>query len=543
MMRDTAIVAVLLAFLSGLDATSQAQVRRGGASGSAGSPAAPRGNASIVGHVLTSDSNSPVRGADVVAVGRNGRHVSAITDENGVFQLERLPDGEWQVTASKGGYVSWQFGQQRPYQTPPPIALKQGDRFIADIPLTRGGAISGRVYDASGDSLAGLQVRVYRATMEQGVRRLKAVGLPDTTDDTGAYRVYGLPPGDYYVAASLRVAPIDSVVETTYSPTYFPGAGSLAEAQRIRLGLGAEASATFPLLPLRATRVSGVVLNSAGSPSDAFLSLVSEGSELGVPIGVGGVTRSDGTFTLTDVAPGRYVLKATLRGDGPDEAASQPLVVDSDELTGVTLVTGRPATLRGTIVADAGVSRPVPGSLTVVAFSERESNTVLDSGDGVKFEIGMLNEPFRLMVDELPEGWGVRAITVNDMDALDRAVELSPGQQATARVVLTNRVTEVSGVVTATDPFNPRSVVVFPQNAEKWGHRSRYIRRVDADASGSFAILGLPPGEQYLAFATDYLDSGEHLDPEFLSGILNIATPFTLDDGEKRALELKVVER
>ena len=137
MMRDTAIVAVLLAFLAGLDATSQAQVRRGGAAASAGSPAAPRGNASIVGHVLTPDSNSPVRGADVVAVGRNGRHVSAITDENGAFQLERLTDGEWQVTASKGGYVSWQFGQRRPYQTPPPIALKQGDRFIADIPLTR----------------------------------------------------------------------------------------------------------------------------------------------------------------------------------------------------------------------------------------------------------------------------------------------------------------------------------------------------------------------------------------------------------------------
>jgi len=542
MMRDTAIVAVFLACLIGLDATADAQVRRGNPE-SVGPGAAARGNASIVGHVLTPDSNSPVRGADVLALNATGRRVSAKTDENGAYQLERMTEGEWQVTASKGGYVSWQFGQRRPYQTPPPISLKPGERFTADIPLTRGGAISGRIYDASGDALAGLQVRAYRATMEQGVRRLKAVGVPDTTDDTGAYRVYGLPPGDYYVAASLRVAPINSVVQTTYAPTYFPGTGALSEAQRIKLGLGAEASATFPLLPLRATRVSGVVLSSAGSPGDAFLNLVSEVSELGVPIGVGGVTRSDGTFTLTDVAPGRYVLKATLRGDGPDEAAEQPLVVDGDDLTGVTLVTGRPATVRGTIVADAGVSRAVPAGLRVVAFSERASNTVLDSGDGVKFEIGMLNEPFRLMVDELPEGWAVKALTVNDMDALDSAVDPSPGQQATARVVLTNRVTEVSGVVMAANSFSTPSVVVFPQNAEKWGHRSRYIRRVDADANGNFAILGLPPGEQYLAFATDYLDSDEHLDPDFLNAILNVATPFTVEDGEKRVLELKVVER
>jgi hypothetical protein len=355
--------------------------------------------------------------------------------------------------------------------------------------------------------------------------------------------VYGLPPGDYYVAASLRVAPVDSIVETTYAPTYYPGTGSLADAQRVKLGLGAEASATFPLLPLRSTRISGVVLSGSGSPANAFLNLVSEGSELGVPTGAGGVTRSDGTFTLADVLPGRYVLKATLRGDGPDESASQPLVVDSDELTGVTLVTGRPATVRGTIVADTGVSRAVPPRLRVVAYSDRESSTVLDSGDGVKFEIGLLSEPFRLMVDELPDGWGVRALTVNDMDALDTAVELSPGQQGIARVVLTDRLTEVTGVAAAADPASARSIVVFPENSEKWGHRSRYIRVVDADADGNFVIFGLPPGEQYLAFATDYLDSGEHLDPEFLSGIRNAAVPFTLSDGEKRTLELKVVER
>ena len=84
---------------------------------------------------------------------------------------------------------------------------------------------------------------------------------------------------------------------------------------------------------------------------------------------------------------------------------------------------------------------------------------------------------------------------------------------------------------------------MFPENSAKWGHRSRYIRRAEADARGNFRIRGLPPGEQYLAFATDYLDDGEHLDPEFLTGIRNIAVPFSLEDAEKRTLELKAVER
>ena len=414
------------------------------------------------------------------------------TDEKGAYRFDRLAAGSWRITASKGGYVSWQFGQRRPFQPPPPISLAQGQHFTADIPLTRGGAISGRIYDPSGDSVGGVQVRVYRARMEQGARRLKAVGLADLTDDTGAFRVYGLPPGDYYVAASLRVAPIDSIVETTYAPTYFPGTGDLAEAQRIKLGLGGEATATFPLMPVRPTRISGVVLSASGGPADAFLNVVSESSELGVPIGAGGVTRSDGTFTLADVAPGRYILKASLRGDGPDEAAFMPLTVDGNELTGITLVTGRPATLRGSIVADAGVSKALPKP-TVVAFSERESGTVLDSGEGLTFGIESLSEPFRLTVEGLPEDWQVKSITVNDADALDNASELSSNQQGVARVVLTDRLTEVAGTVTAADATTTCEIVVFPENSAKWGHRTRYIRRVQADASGKFRIVGLPP--------------------------------------------------
>ncbi len=541
-MRDTAIVAVMLALLTTLDQTALAQGRRGGTPDPYG-PNAARGNASIVGHVMAPGSNTPVRGADVVATSIVGASVSARTDENGAYRLERLSPGEWRVTASKGGYVTWQFGQRRPFQQATPIRLTQGQTFTADIPLTRGGAISGRVYDASGDSLGGLHVRVYRATMEQGMRRLKAVGQADLTDDTGAFRVYGLPPGDYYVAASLRVAPIDSVVETTYAPTYFPGTSDLSEAQRIKLGLGAEATATFQLLSMRTTRISGVVVTSSGAPASAFLNLAPQGSEFGVPTGAGGVTRSDGTFTLSDVAPGRYVLKATLRGDGPDESAAVPVTIDGNEVSGISLMTGPPASLQGTIVADTGVTRALPGKLSVIAFSARESNAVLDRADGLTFEMNLLNEPFRLALDGLPEGWAVKQILVGDVDVVDDAIEFAPSQRGVARIVLTDRLTEVSGTVAPIDQTGARSAVVFPENSAKWIPRSRYVRRVEADSNGNFRIRGLPAGERYLAFATDYLEDGEHLDPEFLTEIRNVAVPFTLDEADKHALDLKVVER
>jgi hypothetical protein len=541
-MRVTAPVAVMLAFLATLAPPASAQGRRSGPPGPAG-PAAPQGTASIAGHVLAPGSNTPVRAADVEALTENGPRLFTRTDENGAYRFDGLAAGPWRISVSKGGYVGWQFGQRRPFQLPPPISLAPGQTFTADIPLTRGGAISGRIYGTSGEALAGLQVRVYRATMHLGARRLKAVGVADMTDDAGAYRVYGLPPGDYYVAASLRVAPIDSIVETTYAPTYFPGTGDLAEAQRVKLELGAEAAATFPLLPVRNTRISGIVVNSSGAPADAFLNLVSERSELGVPSGGGGITRSDGTFTLADVSPGRYLLKASLRGDALDESGSIPVTVDADDVPGLTVVTGRPATVRGTIVADAGASRPLPPGLTVIAFSSRETGSVLDSDEGPSFEVGSLTGPFRLAVEGLPEEWAVKEIRVDDGDALDSPIELAPGQRADARVVLTTRLTEVTGVVASSDPSSPASIVVFPENSEKWGYRSRYVRAVQADARGNFRIRRLPPGERYLAVATDYLEDGEHLDPEFLTSIRNAAVPFSLEEAGKATLALRVVER
>ena len=135
----------------------------------------------------------------------------------------------------------------------------------------------------------------------------------------------------------------------------------------------------------------------------------------------------------------------------------------------------------------------------------------------------------------------MKSIAVNDADALDNTIEPS-NQQAVARVVLTDRLTEVSGVAAAADATTTREIVVFPENSAKWGHRTSTFD-ASKQMSGRFRIVGLPPGERYLAYATDYLEDGEHLDPEFLTSIRNVALPFSLEEGEKRALDLKVMER
>src|SRR6185436_17064679 len=75
MMRDTAalarLLAVILAFLIALDQTASAQARQSRPANPVG-PGVPTGTSSITGHVLTADSNSPVRAADVEALYESG---------------------------------------------------------------------------------------------------------------------------------------------------------------------------------------------------------------------------------------------------------------------------------------------------------------------------------------------------------------------------------------------------------------------------------------------------------------------------------------
>jgi hypothetical protein len=498
--------------------------------------------ARISGRVFDASTKAPIRRAQIQGT-NDELFVDAVSDDEGRFQLTNLPPGRWRVTVSKGGYFSWQPGQRRPFDPPPPITLARGQRVTADVPLSRGGVITGRVYDDMGEPLAGLRVRVYRGRMAAGHRRLEDVGAADQTDDTGAYRIFGLPPGDYYVAASLRMAPTDSVVQTTYSPTYYPGTGELAAAQRIRVELGTESTAIFPLLPVRNVTVSGTVFTSSGGPANAFLTLVSETAELGVPLGIGGVTQADGTFTIPDVPPGRYTLDASLRGDGPSENGSVPLTVASDDVSGNTVVTGKPSTMKGRFVADTGVVGAIPDGLSVIATAARAGGTVLSSGSGRVFELDDLWVPFTLRVEGLPDNWAVKAIAVNGADVTDSKVSLAANQEAVATIVLTNRVTVVSGTVNASGPAPQAAVVVFAADASKWTYPSRFVRTTSADEKGRFRITGLPPSERYLAVAADYLEDGEHFDPEFLERARDAATPLALNDGESLVLDLKVLER
>ena len=513
-----------------------------------------QGTASIRGLVTSADTNSPVRRAQVRATSADTRSARlSTTDADGRFELRDLPAGRWTISATKGGFVTQQFGQRHSFESVEPVDLADGQRFTANFTLSRGSAITGRVSDEFGDPITGARVQVLRSQVQQGRRRLVPTANGAQTDDTGAFRVFGLAPGEYYVAASLQAAPADSSTNpVSYAPTYFPGTGNIADAQRLTLTLGTEQSGiNFVLQPVRAVRVSGTVVDSNGAPTQALLNLTPAGfgDDGGLQLGNPARVLPDGSFTILNVVPGEYVITVNGRpnGNATPEVASMPVTVGNDDLAGVSIATSKGGTIRGTIVADNNAKvattniqvsvqalRPAPGNF--------QPRTQVSSGG--TFELNGLIGAQVLRVDRLPDGWTVKSIRANGRDITDTALEFRGSEAATVQVVLTNRISEVSGAVKANgQPVTSASVVLFPEDAAQWVFPSRRVRMVRVDQTGVFRAQSLPPGERYLAVAVDYLEQGEFQDPLFLERMRGRATAFSLTDGENKNVDLTLVER
>jgi hypothetical protein len=542
--------------------------RQGGGAGQffRGRGELPAGTSAIRGRV-TSDTGAPVRRAQVRASfsGRpGGRTVS--TDVDGRFELRDLPAGQWALSASKAGFVTQRYGQRRPLETVLPIQLAEGQRLEgANFTLARGGAISGRLQDDFGDPVANVRVQVQRSQMVDGQRRMMNMGVSDETDDTGAFRLYGLAPGDYYVSATPRTNPIESSGDRAgYAPTYYPGTGSAAEAQRLSIGAGEEVAIGFALLPVRMVRISGVVVSAGGgAPGNGatrggLVMLTNSGDAgEGVMTSTAGPIQADGSFSIANVPPGSYVLNVRSGGarninQGGLEAVeigSLPITVADGDVTGVTIVTTRGASIAGTIVTEGGASL----NLASLRVTTRQLRNTFGGGPGGMvssvnaagaFQLLSLSGATVVRVEGLPSQWMVKSVVVGGVDITDAALELKGTEQVTnARIVLTDRVAEVNGGATVGNQHaKDFSVVVFAEDASLWAFPTRFVRTARANEQGQFTIRGLPAAG-YLAAAMSYIEDGESQDPEFLERLRESAARVTVREGETRTLALRLIER
>ena len=252
------------------------------------------------------------------------------TNEQGAFEFKELVAGSYQLTVAAERYVGLEFGQKVPWDPGRRIEIQEGQQFDkADIGLPRTSAVEGRLTDEFGDPVPGVTVQVARVQFVAGKRRLlpisAAANTTRPTDDLGRFRVYNLPPGDYYVLAlSGPFAGADD--PSGFAPTYFPGTRVATQAQAVHVGVAQElADISFALAPAPMASVSGTVVDASGQPARGATVLLAQTTGGDVrAIVIARLGTEDGTFSFRNVAPGSAVIQAYGRPQGGGSLASSP---------------------------------------------------------------------------------------------------------------------------------------------------------------------------------------------------------------------------
>jgi hypothetical protein len=335
-------------------------------------PAAATGR--ITGTVLCADTHRPARGAVLLVApvpsadganhaGDSGARTAHVAMD-GTYTLEHLGPGQYSVLAALPGYlspldelISSGMADHSPAAMHDlltrldtvTVTGTETERY--DITLQRGAAVSGRVVYSDGSpatqvSMAIEDVKAKDLTDENQNQALQAVSVARilfmhqtlSTDDLGRFRVGGLKPGTYRVAAlSAPAGTSDREDDGMMALFGNVGPGALRvyagdtlhrkAARTYELRSGDEVTGIDITIPLNAYhQVIGTLTAVDGRPINSSIVTLRDTSDDSVSF-ESKVAR-DGTFSFGTVAAGTYTLSAkngriVVRVDGENWDASE----------------------------------------------------------------------------------------------------------------------------------------------------------------------------------------------------------------------------
>ena len=146
----------------------------------------------IAGRVLEDHTGVPLALVEIRLLKPGQRTVVAEleTDAEGHFRSPEVAAGEYTLEFAKANYGS--------------AALHMQAGQSATVRLVRGGAIAGKVTDSKGQPVPG--ARIFTMVKPANSAVLRPMASVTSADERGQYRIYGLPPGQYGVAAAYDAA-------------------------------------------------------------------------------------------------------------------------------------------------------------------------------------------------------------------------------------------------------------------------------------------------------------------------------------------------
>jgi hypothetical protein len=437
------------------------------------------------------------------------------TDSEGRYLLSNLPSGTIEVSAFAPTMAN---DDDAPYPRDGKfVTLGEGEIVTnIDFRISPGGVIAGRVIDSDGSPQIGQQVRLWNAEKSN-----LPVRLPSNnpymlqTDDRGAFRIYGVPPGRYYVGAGTSDVNF-GFVETgrKYRLTYHPSATNQSKAEIVEVTEGSESSnVDIQLSSLYETfAVTGRVVDAdSGKPvsnTRVTISRLSNDKFL-FSSPTGGSTNAEGQFRIEGVSKGRYGAYAASESGSSTYSDSPIFEVQDGDVGAIEVKVHQGSNISGTVAIEGSADPRVLRSLSnmrigaspfgqdgsVKNSSQSRAGAIDSSGN---FSISGL-PPGRLYISLQsmfgPEkGFTLKRVEKDGAPLPEPIVNLSSGESITGlRVIVQYGTGSVRGSVSiegVTLPPNARLMVAY----QRLGERPRG-QLAAVDSRGHFLIEGLAAGD------------------------------------------------
>ena len=485
----------------------------------------------LSGRVLDAGTGEPIARAHVtIHFFQNGQgtpQMTILTEADGSFRLSNMPVGGFQIVCEKSGYL---MATQ---------AAPAGNLGDAKVPamvfkLTAQAAIQGTVVDEHDLPAENTYVQLVRQQVVNGRKQWQGAQGAGT-DETGSFRIFGLPGGSYILVAS---PPPLTGRRTAYPTVYYPNATDLAAAQPIDLKAGDEAEIKLRLPePVPAFNVSGVVLN-AGPNTAVNMVRQSADTQYLPPVGNLNFDPKTRIFRFAHVTPGIYQLTATTHDDEKTtRIASAAISVGDADVTGIRLDPSG-ATLDGTLrlEADAQTQR-VSGYISL--RSDRTSLGSQVDADG-KFHVPLQPGTYQVFPQINQAQMCVRSILAGGRDVRD-GFTLAPGAAPEPiDIVMTTHCGSVDVTLAQSDTPPPSNLIAYllrRSGGELVLERQGYPMPRSGDGASHFAVRAVPAGD-YVVFVWPADLAIEYANAEYMKQFDSYGQKVSVTDDGKATVSL-----
>ena len=471
---------------------------------------------------------------------------TATSDRDGRFTFANVTPGPYTVRVQKDGYFGRPEGGNYPATAAIHVSVVAKETKDASLSMVPGALIGGRVFGADGQLLSNAIVNALRVSYPLGHAVLEGQ-VSKITDDRGEFRLFWVPPGDYYLTAEPpRAAPTPGGAPAGQGiKTFYPGTTAVTEAKMVSIKGGEETlGMDIGIRPISLFKVSGQVSSlipppapQLGAPGVNAAVLVLLSPDGNAPddtkqVGTVPLLPTNGQFEIP-VLPGIYDLFARVPDAASQAAGGAPqawgrtrLDVRDTNINNVLITIPPSVEVKGTVTATRG---RIPSSIRIQLMPDESSAAKIPAYQQVSRRSVPVNAEGAFSVTAVPEGrFRVSAVAglpqdmyladvrQNAQSVFDSGFDVNARNTNPLEIVLGSGAGTVNGVVMdgPTKVVAGATVVLVPE-AKRRDNRALYIL-AHSDASGRFTLRGVAPGD-YKVFAWESIPAFAHVNAAFMA--------------------------